>query len=82
MKCFATHCVTAEEAKYKLCKIKRVQTSSEGMPFLVTHDGRTIRYLDPIIKINGTIYLNITTGKILDSIRFNSDNYIQNLERI
>ncbi len=42
--------------------------------FLVTHDGRTIRYPDPLIKVNDTIQLEIATGKILDSIRFDTGN--------
>lgn len=58
--------------QYKLCKVKRVQTGPKGIPFLVTHDGRTIRYPDPLIKVNDTIHLDIATGKILDSIRFDS----------
>lgn len=54
--------------------MKRVQTGPKGIPFLVTHDGRTIRYPDPLIKVNDTIQLDIATGKILDSIRFDSGN--------
>ncbi|XP_043502663.1 40S ribosomal protein S4-like isoform X1 [Polistes fuscatus] len=71
---FTIHRITAEEAKYKLCKVKRVQTGPKGIPFLVTHDGRTIRYSDPLIKVNDTIQLDIASGKILDSIRFDSGN--------
>lgn len=62
--------------QYKLCKVKRVQTGPKGIPFLVTHDGRTIRYPDPVIKVNDTIHLDIATSKILDSIRFDSGNYL------
>lgn len=58
--------------QYKLCKVKRVQTGPKGIPFLVTHDGRTVRYPDPVIKVNDTIQLDIATSKILDSIRFDS----------
>ncbi|KAJ8931086.1 hypothetical protein NQ314_016050 [Rhamnusium bicolor] len=71
---FAIHRITAEEAKYKLCKVKRVQTGPKGIPFLVTHDGRTIRYPDPNIKVNDTIQLEIATSKILDYIKFESGN--------
>lgn len=41
---------------------------------MVTHDARTIRYPDPMIKVNDTIQLEIATAKILDSIRFESGN--------
>ncbi|XP_057326657.1 40S ribosomal protein S4 isoform X2 [Microplitis mediator] len=71
---FATHRITAEEAKYKLCKVRRVQTGPKGIPFLVTHDGRTIRYPDPVIKVNDTIQLDIASSKIIDSIRFEPGN--------
>ena len=40
-----------EEAAYKLCKVKRNQFGKGAVPFLVTHDGRTIRYPDPDIKV-------------------------------
>lgn len=56
--------------QYKLCKVKRVQTGQKNIPFLTTHDGRTIRYPDPVIKVNDTIQFEIATNKILDHIRF------------
>ncbi|KAF7992709.1 hypothetical protein HCN44_005053 [Aphidius gifuensis] len=56
---FTIHRITAEEAKYKLCKVRRVQTGPKGIPFLVTHDGKTLRYPDPVIKVNDTIQLEI-----------------------
>ena len=71
---FTIHRITAEEAKYKLCKVKRVQTGPKGIPFLTTHDGRTIRYPDPLVKVNDTIQLDIATSKIMDFIRFDSGN--------
>ncbi|MCP6116778.1 S4 domain-containing protein, partial [Klebsiella pneumoniae] len=49
---FTIHRITPEEAKYKLCKVKRVATGPKNVPYLVTHDGRTIRYPDPLIKVN------------------------------
>lgn len=48
---FAIHRITSEEATYKLLKVKKVQLGAKGVPFLVTHDGRTIRYPDPAIKV-------------------------------
>jgi len=71
---FTIHRITPEEAKYKLCKVKRVQTGPKGVPFLTTHDGRTIRYPDPNIKVNDTIRYDIATSKILDHIRFETGN--------
>lgn len=54
--------------------MKKVQTGPKGIPFLVTRDGRTIRYPDPNIKVNDTIQLEISTSKILDFIKFESTN--------
>uniref|UniRef100_A0A1B6CZU2 Small ribosomal subunit protein eS4 n=1 Tax=Clastoptera arizonana TaxID=38151 RepID=A0A1B6CZU2_9HEMI len=71
---FTIHRITPEEAKYKLCKVKRVQTGPKGIPFLTTHDGRTIRYPDPLVKVNDTIQVDIASSKITDSIRFDSGN--------
>merc|ERR1712135_231899 len=52
---FAIHRITAEEAQYKLCKVKRVQVGPKGIPFITTHDGRTIRYPDPLIKVKDAL---------------------------
>merc|ERR1712032_867659 len=32
------------DAKFKLCKVKDVAMGKNAIPYLVTHDGRTIRY--------------------------------------
>lgn len=48
---FTVHRITPEEAKYKLCKVRRVHTGPNNVPLLVTHDGRTVRYPDPLIKV-------------------------------
>jgi len=63
---FTIHRITAEEAQYKLAKVKRVQLGPRGVPYLVTHDGRTIRYPDPAIKANDTVRLSLPT-KLTDS---------------
>jgi len=73
---FAIHRITAEEAQYKLCKIKKVQVGPKGIPFITTHDGRTIRYPDPLVKVNDTIQLDIATSKIKDFIKFESGNLV------
>lgn len=63
---FTIHRITAEEAEYKLCKVKRVQLGPRGVPYLTTHDGRTIRYPDPAIKVNDTVRISLST-KITDT---------------
>lgn len=73
---FAVHRITAEEAKYKLCKVKRVTIGPKKIPYLITHDGRTIRYPDPLIHPNDTIQIDIASGKITDHIRFETGNLV------
>merc|ERR1712066_56747 len=71
---FTIHRITNQEAKYKLCRVRAVKTGPKNVPFLYTSDGRTIRYPDPIIKVNDSIRLDINTNKIMDSIKFEAGN--------
>jgi len=66
--------ITPEESKYKLAKVRRLQYGPKGIPFLVTHDGRTIRYPDPLIKIGDSVKIDLETGKITDYIKFDTGN--------
>ena len=69
---FAVHRITAEEASYKLGKVKKVQLGKRGIPYVVTHDGRTIRYPDPLIRANDTVKIDLESGKISDFIKFDT----------
>lgn len=71
---FTVHRISEEEAKYKLCKVRKMQVGSKGVPFIVTHDGRTIRYPDPLIRPNDTIRLSLETGKIEAFVKFETGN--------
>jgi small subunit ribosomal protein S4e len=85
---FVLHRISAEEAKFKLLKVKKIavgskatcgknpfhQGSASAVPYCVTHDGRTIRYPDPMVKRNDTVKFDITTGKIVDLIKFEVGN--------
>ncbi|XP_009581436.1 PREDICTED: 40S ribosomal protein S4 [Fulmarus glacialis] len=71
---FAVHRITVEEAKYKLCKVRKIFVGTKGIPHLVTHDARTIRYPDPLIKVNDTVQIDLETGKITDFIKFDTGN--------
>jgi small subunit ribosomal protein S4e len=73
---FAVHRITKEEAKYKLCKVKKVLVAPKGVPMIITHDGRTIRYPDPHVKVNDTIRLDLETQKIEDYVKFDSGNLV------
>lgn len=67
---FKLHPIDAKEAKTKLCKVVKQAFTRKGIPYIVTHDGRTIRYHDPVIKVNDTVQVNIATGKVDDVMKF------------
>mmetsp|Transcript_14640 Transcript_14640/g.30689 ORF Transcript_14640/g.30689 Transcript_14640/m.30689 type:complete len:261 (-) Transcript_14640:146-928(-) len=66
---FVLHRIKDEEASYKLCRVQKVQMTKKKIPFVVTHDGRTIRYPDPLIKVNDTVKVDVTTNKIIGHIK-------------
>jgi small subunit ribosomal protein S4e len=67
---FTVHRITPEEAKFKLLRIRRIDTERKGVPTAVTHDGRNLRYIDPLIKANDTVKYNLETGKIEEFVKF------------
>jgi len=67
---YKVHRISEAEAAYKLCKVKKVGTGRKGVPFLVTHDARTIRYPNPDIKVHDTVMVDIASGKITQFIKF------------
>jgi len=73
---FVLHKVAKEEAGYKLCRVKRVIRGPKGIPYAVTHDGRTLRYPDPDIKANDTVRVELETGKIMDHVKFETGNLV------
>lgn len=71
---FAIHRIQAEEAKYKLCKIKNRAMGPNKVPYVVTHDGRTIRYPDPSVHKDDVVKLDLETGKITDIFKMDIGN--------
>jgi len=66
--------ISAQEAKYKLCKVRRAQTGNKGVPYVGLHDGRTVRYPHPDIKVHDTVKLDLETGKIDSFVKFEVGN--------
>jgi len=73
---FTCHKVVKEEATYKLCKVKKILKGPKGIPYCVTHDGRTLKYPDPEISVHDTVRLDLATGKILDFVKFETGNSV------
>uniref|UniRef100_A0A8C2LCH1 40S ribosomal protein S4 n=1 Tax=Cricetulus griseus TaxID=10029 RepID=A0A8C2LCH1_CRIGR len=59
---FAVHHITPEEAKYKLCKVRKIFVGTKRIQHLVTRD------------VNDTIHIDLETGKITDFIKFDTSN--------
>lgn len=70
---FAVHRIHTPEAQYKLCKVVQLKVGAKSIPFIVTHDGRTIRYPDPIIRVNDTIKFDLKEGKIVGIVKFDNN---------
>jgi len=78
----------AKEAQMKLCRVNNVSKAKKAtighnpfqagqagvIPFLSTHDGRTIRYPDPLIKKNDSVQVDLKTGKITGYLKFEVGN--------
>jgi small subunit ribosomal protein S4e len=85
---FAVHRISNEEANFKLCRVIKIgvgskasigrnplhQAQAGAVPYAVTHDGRTVRYPDPLAKSGDTIKLDLTTGKTVDTLKFEPGN--------
>lgn len=63
-----------KEAAFKLCRILRKEMGANSVAYLVTHDGRTIRFADPKIKIHDTIKFNLDTKEVGEVYPFEVGN--------
>merc|ERR1712086_947296 len=71
---FTLHKIVKEEASYKLCRVKKVMRGPKGIPYCVTHDGRTIKYPDPDVKVHDTLRYDFASNKVLDFVKFELGN--------
>ena len=67
---FVLHRISDEEKTFTLCRVKRSDITGKKVPVIVTHDGRTIRYPDPLIAVNDTVKVDVTTNKVLEFYKF------------
>jgi len=71
---FVIKAISNDEAKFKLCRVKRREVGPNKVPYIVTHDGRTIRFPHPEIEAHDTVKVDIATGTILDFVKFETGN--------
>lgn len=57
------------ESKFKLLKIKRKAVGPNKIPYIVTHDSRTIRFPNPDINAGDTIKYDLEKGSITGVIK-------------
>jgi len=57
------------EAQYKLCRVKNREMGPNRIPYLTTHDARTIRFADPHINVCDTVKVDLKTGNILSTLK-------------
>jgi len=69
---FIPHRIDAKEANFKLAKVLQKKIGKSKVPYIVTHDGRTIRFPHPDVCINDSIKINLTTGAIDGIVKFNN----------
>ena len=67
---YVLHRISDDEKKFKLARVVRLEMSKKMIPYIVTHDGRTIRYPDPLVKVDDVVKVDIATGKIIDFVKF------------
>lgn len=73
---FVVHRINEEESKYKLARVVKQEFTKKNIPYVATNDGRTIRYADPLIKVDDTVKIDLATGKIVDFIKFETGNLV------
>jgi small subunit ribosomal protein S4e len=85
---YTLHRISKDEAQYKLCRVVKVAKGKKAtigrnplatkqaaaIPYITTHDGRTIRYADPLIKVHDTVKVDLKTGKTVGHLKFDLGN--------
>jgi small subunit ribosomal protein S4e len=56
---YQAHKIDAKEATFKLASVKRKAMGENKIPYIVTHDGRTIRFPHPDIKTQDTVKVSL-----------------------
>jgi small subunit ribosomal protein S4e len=81
---YVLHRIQPEEAQYKLLRVQKYSTGKKAtigrnpflagqagvIPYVVTHDGRTIKYPSPDVKQHDTVKFDLKTNKIVGHLKF------------
>jgi small subunit ribosomal protein S4e len=66
--------VDKNENNYKICRIVKKSVGPNKIPYLVTHDGRTLRFVDENIGVHDSVKLNTNTGEVEESYKMVTGN--------
>jgi len=82
---FVLHAIEGDETSFKLARVNKVSVASKAsigrnpfqkkgqlasIPYAVTHDGRTLRYIDPAVKVHDTVKIDLASGKVIGHFKF------------
>lgn len=56
--------VDKNEQNYKICRVVKKSVGPNKIPYLVTHDGRTLRFVDENVGVHDSIKLNLRNGEV------------------
>lgn len=71
---FTLKALDAKEASFKLLKVTQKAIGPNKIPYIVTHDARTIRFPHPEIEVGDTIKYDINNSKILEWVKNDAGN--------
>merc|ERR1712224_496917 len=68
--------IRKDQSNFKLCKVIKTAFGRGGIPYIVTYDGRTLRFPNPEIKVGDSIKLDLnhaTKKPIMEFYKFDID---------
>jgi small subunit ribosomal protein S4e len=67
---FVPHKIEPKECEFKLCRVNKFFIGDKQVSHIVTHDGRTVPFADPAIRVNDTIKYNLKTHEVEGFVKF------------
>jgi len=85
---YILHRISAEESQFKLLRVQKYNTAKKAsigknpflhgqagvIPYITTHDGRTIKYPPPDVKQHDTVKFDLKENKIVGHLKFDIGN--------
>lgn len=65
-----------KEASFKLCRVQKKAIGPNKVCYFVTHDGRTLRYINPDVEMNDTLKLNLKDNTVEEVFKMKVDNVV------